>query len=434
MKKTSQLKSSGSPAIRTPSPSSKQRKAEAYKAKGATNRHPEMTGDSEASESEADKGTEAGIRYITETLIQKLTKQENLAHINSLSLSLSKDGGKKFKYIENLEKCERLEILNLSHNFIEKIEKLDKQMRLRELNLSHNRISKLEGIEHMQNLQKLNLCGNEIEQIPLWLGKKIRALSVLNLKQNKIFSLQDVSRLKLLKDLSSLHLADNPIANLPHYRLFTIFHLRSLNSLDGQPVTNQEREEAHNRFNIEEIEKLERDMERKEKEIEELENQKANVTSELQRRDEMNKSLKQETVQQKKSYRELEREMETKNEILKQKTIELNRACQKHYELEQELAFYKIDAKFEPMGYISPENVDMEEGPQESPYIGKARYKRNLYSQEGFIADRAQQVQVGKIELDAGDITRNEQVRATIHSALDVELGDQEKHIEAGNY
>lgn len=38
-----------------------------------------------------------GIRYITETLIKKLSKQENLARVTTLNLSLAKDGGKKFK-------------------------------------------------------------------------------------------------------------------------------------------------------------------------------------------------------------------------------------------------------------------------------------------------------------------------------------------------
>lgn len=41
---------------------------------------------------------------------------------------------------------------------------------------------------------------------------------------------------------------------------------------------------------------------------------------------------------------------------LKQKTVELTRACQKQYELEQELAFQKIDAKFEPYPYY-PDHV-----------------------------------------------------------------------------
>lgn len=67
-----------------------------------------------------------------------------------------------------------------------------------------------------------------------------------------IFALQlhEVAKLKSLKDLTSLFLADNPIVHLPHYRLYTIFHLRSLEKLDGQPVTNCERDEAVLRFNI----------------------------------------------------------------------------------------------------------------------------------------------------------------------------------------
>ncbi|CAH2316659.1 centriolin isoform X1 [Pelobates cultripes] len=283
----------------------------------------------------------------------------------------------------------------------------------------------------MQHLQKLNLAGNEIEHIPAWVGKKIRSLNSLNLKQNKISSLQDVSRLKTLKDLTSLFLVENPIANLPHYRLFTIFHLRSLDTLDGHPVTNLERQEAHNRFNLEEVEKLEKALEKKVHEIDELQIQKATLEDEFQTQGEINKKMKQQAMQQKKSYKDLEREMETKNEILKQKTLELTRACQKQYELEQELAFYKIDAKFEPMGYMSPENVEVEEAPGESPYIGKARYKRNLYAQEGFIANAAQPLHVGKLEMDGDDQIRNKQISARIHTTLDIDLEDKEKNIQA---
>ncbi|KAM4696054.1 centriolin-like [Rhinophrynus dorsalis] len=131
-----------SPAMRSPSPSSKPRTPVPYTARGPINVHLEVTEGSDILEYEEEKREDgdAGVRYITESLIQKLAKQDNLEFVTSLNLSLSKEGGKKFKYIENLEKCDRLEILNLSNNHIEKIEKLDKQMRLRELNLSHNRI------------------------------------------------------------------------------------------------------------------------------------------------------------------------------------------------------------------------------------------------------------------------------------------------------
>lgn len=64
------------------------------------------------------------------------------------------------------------------------------------------------------------------------------------------FQLQDVSKLKPLQDLTSLILAENPVVTLPHYLQFTIFHLRSLESLEGQPVTTQDRQEAFERFSL----------------------------------------------------------------------------------------------------------------------------------------------------------------------------------------
>ncbi|XP_076999381.1 centriolin isoform X6 [Tamandua tetradactyla] len=393
----------------------------------------------------------AGVRYITEALVKKLTKQDNLALVKSLNLSLSKDSGKKFRYIENLEKCVRLEVLNLSYNLIEKIEKMDKLIKLRELNLSYNKISKIEGIENMCNLQKLNLAGNEIEHIPGWLGKKLKSLQVLNLKGNKLSSLQDVSKLKPLSDLTSLILVENPIVTLPHYRQFTIFHLRSLESLEGQPVTTQDRQEAFERFSLEEVERLERDLEKKMVETEELKSKQTRFLEEIKNQDKLNKSLKEETMLQKQSVEELECDLNTKNELplswflaslfllilcsslkLKQKTMELTLACQKQYELEQELAFYKIDAKFEPLNYYPSEYAEVDKAPDESPYIGKSRYKRNMFTTESYIVDNAQPVQIRKMEPDEREQLRNEQVNLKAHVPLDIELEeDKEKQINA---
>nr|XP_045229692.1 centriolin isoform X12 [Macaca fascicularis] len=371
----------------------------------------------------------AGVRYITEALIKKLTKQDNLALIKSLNLSLSKDGGKKFKYIENLEKCIKLEVLNLSYNLIGKIEKLDKLLKLRELNLSYNKISKIEGIENMCNLQKLNLAGNEIEHIPVWLGKKLKSLRVLNLKGNKISSLQDISKLKPLQDLISLILVENPVVTLPHYLQFTIFHLRSLESLEGQPVTTQDRQEAFERFSLEEVERLERDLEKKMIETEELKSKQTRFLEEIKNQDKLNKSLKEEAMLQKQSCEELKSDLNTKNELLKQKTIELTRACQKQYELEQELAFYKIDAKFEPLNYYPSEYAEIDKAPDESPYIGKSRYKRNMFATESYIIDNAQAIQIKKMEPD--EQLRNDHVNLRGHAPLDRQLEDKEKKISA---
>ncbi|XP_066112439.1 centriolin isoform X1 [Saccopteryx bilineata] len=372
-----------------------------------------------------------GVRYITEALIKKLTKQDNLALVKSLNLSLSKDGGKKFRYIENLEKCVKLEVLNLSHNLIGKMEKLDKLLKLRELNISYNKICKIEGIENMYNLQKLNLAGNEIEHIPSWLGKKLKSLRILNLKGNKISSLQDVSKLKPLQDLTSLILVENPVVTLPHYLQFTIFHLRSLESLEGQPVTTRDRQEAFERFSLEEVERLEGDLEKKIMETEELKRKQTKFLEEIKNQAKLNKSLKEEAVLQKQSCEELESNLNTKTELLKQKTMELTRACQKQYELEQELAFYKIDAKFEPLNYYPSEYVEIDKTPDESPYIGKSRYKRNMFTTESYIIDKAQPIEIKKMEPDEGEQPRNEQKNLRAHIPLDMQLEDKERKISA---
>ncbi|NWX16420.1 CNTRL protein, partial [Aegotheles bennettii] len=421
-----------SSSTRSPSPLDQQTPPSACKSTEWRNQQLEITAENVEAALEYkfhkdENGVSLGVRYITEPLIKGLSKQENLACISSLNLSSPKDGDKKFKYIENLEKCSKLETLNLCNNQIEKMEKLDKLMKLRELNLSCNKISKIEGIEHLQNLQKLNLAGNEIEHIPVWVGKKLRSLRILNLKQNKVSSLRDIAKLKPLQDLTSLFLAGNPVVSLPHYRLYTIFHLRALESLDGQPVTKHDRQEALERFNLEEIEKLERELENTVKEMEDLKLQQSKVLEQLRHQDEVNKALKEKTLQQKQSYEGLQRDVNTKNELLKQKTVELTRACQKQYELEQELAFYKIDAKFEPLNYFPSEDVELDNVPGESPYIGKARYKRNMFVREGYIANKAQHVEIGKMRLEEGDFCRKSQMELQLQTPDELLEGKEKK-------
>ncbi|XP_044796483.1 centriolin isoform X8 [Bubalus bubalis] len=114
---------------------------------------------------------------------------------------------------------------------------------------------------------------------------------------------------------------------------------------------------------------------------------------------------------------------------LRQKTMELTRACQKQYELEQELAFYKIDAKFEPLNYYPSEYVDVDKAPDESPYIGKSRYKRNMFATESYIVNNAQPVEIKRMEPEEGEQLRNEHVSLKAHMPLDTELEDKENKI-----
>ncbi|XP_027001490.2 centriolin isoform X2 [Tachysurus fulvidraco] len=360
-----------------------------------------------------------GTRYITEDYIKKMTKQDNLSLVHRLNLSTT-HGDKYFKYIENLDKCERVQVLNLSNNTIEKIEKLEKLNQLHELHLSNNRIRKIEGLEQMANLQILNLANNSIEKVPLWMGKKLRSLQKLNLQKNKIFSLHELAKLKHLKSLTELMLAENPVSDLPHYRLFIVFHLRSLQFLDGQPISEQEREKAHQRFHSEEVDRLEQELEVRGAEIERLQEEKAAALKELEHQEKLQQSLRQQSQEQQWRQEQLEMELDTKSELflldqsstrsrstseakchdfllchqLKQKTSELTRACQKQYELEQELAFHKIDAKFEPLPYYPNHDLDGDVL-GESPYIGKARHKRSTFTSDIIDAGDKNQAFVG---------------------------------------
>lgn len=231
--------------------------------------------------------------------------------------------------------------------------------------------------------------------------------------------------------MTSLILLENPVVALPHYIQFTIFHLRSLESLEGQPVTTQDRQEAFERFSLEEVERLERDLEKKTTETEELRSAQTRFLEEIKSQDKLNKSLKEEAMLQKQSYEELESNLNTKNELLKQKTMELMRACQKQYEMEQELAFYKIDAKFEPLNYYPSEYVEIDKTPDESPYIGKSRYKRNMFTTESYIIPNAQTIKIVRMEPDEGEQLKNEHVNLRAHTPLDIQLEDKEKKISA---
>ncbi|XP_078479483.1 centriolin-like [Lampetra planeri] len=352
---------------------------------------------------------EEGVRYITEALLRRVSRQEDLALVRSLNLALARDGGKKFRYIENLERCERLEVLTLSHNVIEKMEHMERLGSLRELHLSHNLVRKIEGLEHMAQLQTLALASNQLEAIPAWLPRRLRCLRSLDLRDNNISSLHDVSRLKALQGLVSLALAGNPVAALPHYRAHTVFHLRSLERLDAQPVSDAERRLAHQRFHLEEVERLEAALAERQAQLESSSRLQEESAAALLHREQQLLAMQQERGERDGSMHELQRELHTKNQLLKQKMLELTHACQKQYELEQELAFYKIDAKFDSLGHAPPHaggDDDDDESPQqlapgESPYIGKARYKRNEFAGESRVRlSPARHAALGSVQSD----------------------------------
>lgn len=77
------------------------------------------------------------------------------------------------------------------------------------------------------------------------------------------------------------------------------------------------------------------------------------------------------------------------------------------------------------------QEVELDNVPGESPYIGKAMYKRNLFIREGYISDKAQQLQVGKIQQEEDDSCRKPQLESHLQS-LDKILEEKEEKIHSG--
>lgn len=59
-----------------------------------------------------------------------------------------------------------------------------------------------------------------------------------------------------LPNLTYLTVAGNPLCDMPHYRPYIIYHLRSLDVLDGKRISQEERAEADRRFDQQEVDAL----------------------------------------------------------------------------------------------------------------------------------------------------------------------------------
>ncbi len=113
--------------------------------------------------------------------------------------------------------------------------------------------------------------------------------------------------------------------------------------LDGQPISPQEREKAHQRFHMgtpshllhlfylllcfynlntfcavltEEVERLEQELELRAEEIAQLQRERTTALEELERQETVNQNLRQQHQEQQRSREELRRELDTKSELV----------------------------------------------------------------------------------------------------------------------
>ncbi|TGZ50387.1 hypothetical protein CRM22_010790 [Opisthorchis felineus] len=343
--------------------------------------------------------------YMTENLIKKYAG-ENPYFCTKLSIS-GKGRQYKIRVIENLKLVQNLYKLNLSHNCISKISNLECLSHLTHLDLAHNLISSMDGLQTLTGLLTLNLRGNQISSIPFWIKQCLVSLKTLNLADNRINSLHQLLRLRGLDSLTSLSFHGNPAvedlvmtassdnnseselsrqldAQIQQdsrsliYRLFTLFHLRTLARLDGEPVKPEEIRKAIERFSQVETDHMLRKLQQRETDLDKLERANLELVRGLDTQYRMARAAQADQEMHLSKINRLEQELQAKDAMLASQTDELARACLKHYELEQELAFHKIDNKFAqfllgPRPQVNQSDLQKVEATGDHPYVGRCR-------------------------------------------------------------
>ncbi|BHF78481.1 hypothetical protein SprV_0602159400 [Sparganum proliferum] len=94
---------------------------------------------------------------------------------------------------------------------------------LKFLDLSRTKLSTLNGLDCLEGLEYLSLSQNEISQ------------------PNELLPV-----LSVLRNLKKLDLAGNPVLNVPRIREAIIFHAKSLEFLDGKPISTPGRQFIEN--------------------------------------------------------------------------------------------------------------------------------------------------------------------------------------------
>ena len=314
-----------------------------------------------------------GVLYITENLIQKVTQVEYLHRVTEINLCLR--NSKKIKFVEKLDGLYNLKRLILSHNIVEKVSGLEKLTKLEYIDLSHNLLTLIgDNFEHLGSLEHLDLSFNKIAGLSKNFGKNLHSLKILRLDNNDLKTFKSCAALENLSNLGSLKLENNPFCNTTDYwQNLVVYKVPTLSELDGRELTSADHKEAHERFGRIETDRLWAELQ---KTSNDLLNEKA-LEKELREQNEklaaQNKQLNQWKSDNQQKIVEFQRETENNNELLVQKTKEMNKLLDKNYELEQELAFFKIDKKFGHQGEISdltaPDNSDLSD---DMPYIGKS--------------------------------------------------------------
>ncbi|KAJ3386216.1 Leucine-rich repeat-containing protein 23 [Entophlyctis sp. JEL0112] len=140
-----------------------------------------------------------------------------------------------------LQQFEELTHLEARANKITSMKEINAR-KLEKLYLAGNEIAVFD-LEDKPNLQVLHLRDNKIVSLQS-IGESFKSLTYINLRNNLIDSLDEITRLGVVPNLKILNLTDNPVTKAANYRIETIYRCKNLEKLDKELVTDEEREEA----------------------------------------------------------------------------------------------------------------------------------------------------------------------------------------------
>ncbi|KAK9829835.1 hypothetical protein WJX72_008166 [[Myrmecia] bisecta] len=173
--------------------------------------------------------------------LRRLQNLEHLTDVQRLAFPAN-----ELTAIQGMEACTSLTELNLQDNRISCLDGLTCVTQLRVLELGRNLIHHIHGLAILTCLVQLSLEDNQLTSLEGL--SRLSSLMELYVSNNQLSKLRQLHALRGLPHLIILDLAGNPLAALPDYRLYTVYHLRKLKVLDSHSIDASEQAVSRTKY------------------------------------------------------------------------------------------------------------------------------------------------------------------------------------------
>lgn len=185
---------------------------------------------------------------LSHNLVETTDGLEGLANLQVLRLHHN-----HLTAVNGLEHLQQLQVLDLNNNDLTSIAELRRCTALTDLDVSCNALSELDDISSLNRLATLSLRGNLLKLLDYLPACLPASLRKLDLAQNSIGEVSELQNLRSLHSLEHVDVSENVFAatSMHHgfsYRPLTVAFAPALQTLDGEPVTREERRSADQLF------------------------------------------------------------------------------------------------------------------------------------------------------------------------------------------